>query len=851
MSKERHFFHVHTPWLRQDQPFISFGTGTASCVVPVGAFQSKEEREGEKEEEEEEEEEDEDEEESSTKAGGKTEDSAYVVPSGGRPGENYVEEPTLVRWLAVPVLPSAAHVYDRRTSLIRRGAVGLDLLSTCLAFAVLARAFVPPTTAIHPIDSPDLIALTTIQILALLATVRTTFALRRRHGVSLQMYALDIVSNGAVAASLSPMLLAFANPEGASVSDPLFALLPLSTLKVLPFFLRLDASCSPPGRHHPGAASKWHALTIVYRCFSLFFTISWLLAAYLFMLAHGDPATRRDECAPAIMWMHMMLMIVGAGMNNDLDMCTLSSASRPEAIVVTAIVLSVVYIAFLSMIVLTPFHKASLFAFGKLYSKNRTKKGSSSSSSSSSNNATDFATTVDAAWLKRRSLTVYVCQSKHLHPHQTRALLHELLDAESAQYPGASVSFLLPPLVDKKAEQPANGNVPDKSMELISSLVAAKQDWAHRVAFVRTDNSEVSESGEGLGNGASRLALTEAGVPLARNILLPAAGDSASEQADDRALLWCSVIRSLAQDDAAIFAEVYFPSSKMPLLEAGANHVVCLLELQWQLLGRSVGCPGISDLVMALCERKSESALDVRDRNHALPQHGVSAPLDEKEEDEGVSRILPMKIPIRYNDLPFCEAAYHLYNEFSVCVFAANASCIMDNRDESQRHARRTADNSRGEVVVLNPAYRLKAGQRCVHAIAPSSRSAFAAHTSRVDEEAPVEAAKEGERGRKKGAEEKTTEELQKDKEKEKEKEKEIEKQKMLIARRRPTSRDATELLLPADLLRPSEIPHLVPRPVRRGAPWKTPQRNAEFRRKSKHTMTGLALLMRSDPARA
>ena len=71
---------------------------------------------------------------------------------------------------------------------------------------------------------------------------------------------------------------------------------------------------------------------------------------------------------------------------------------------------------------------------------------------------------------------------------------------------------------------------------------------------------------EGLGSGASRSTLTKAGIVYAHNIVLPAAGRVASKQADDKT---CWVVPEiLTQDDAAIFCEVYFPCSKLSLLEA-------------------------------------------------------------------------------------------------------------------------------------------------------------------------------------------------------------------------------------------------------------------------------------------
>ena len=101
---------------------------------------------------------------------------------------------------------------------------------------------------------------------------------------------------------------------------------------------------------------------------------------------------------------------VGTGLSSDLDECTLSSASKPEAIAVAAIVLSVVYIVFLSVIILSPFRKTSLFVAGLLQDKNKMKDFRNSK----------FATSVDLTWLGRRRLTIYVCPCQHLQMHQAR-----------------------------------------------------------------------------------------------------------------------------------------------------------------------------------------------------------------------------------------------------------------------------------------------------------------------------------------------------------------------------------------------------------------------------------------------
>ena len=124
-TKERHFFQVNTPWARQDQPFVSFATGVASCVVPSGACKRKEEDEDAAgEDQDDSPDSDEDDEASNDRS----RDSAYVVPAE-QSDESHFEEPTLVHWRSIQV-----QLRGTCTTVARALLNGLQWLWTCFPY---------------------------------------------------------------------------------------------------------------------------------------------------------------------------------------------------------------------------------------------------------------------------------------------------------------------------------------------------------------------------------------------------------------------------------------------------------------------------------------------------------------------------------------------------------------------------------------------------------------------------------------------------------------------------------------------------------------------------------------------
>ena len=89
----------------------------------------------------------------------------------------------------------------------------------------------------------------------------------------------------------------------------------------------------------------------------------------------------------------------------------------------------------------------------------------------------------------------------------------------------------------------------------------------------------------------------------------------------------------------------------------------------------------------------------------------------------GKGVVVPFHVPEMYRSLPFCEAAYHMYNEFGITMLGLNATI-----DESSG-----GSGGGTEVPVLNPSHRMIVGNSCCFGICPDWKNAWAA-TNKVEE---------------------------------------------------------------------------------------------------------------------
>ena len=108
------------------------------------------------------------------------------------------------------------------------------------------------------------------------------------------------------------------------------------------------------------------------------------------------------------------------------------------------------------------------------------------------------------------------------------------------------------------------------------------------------------------------------------------------ERCDDRAIVQTDFLRR-KNNGLEIFLEVFCPQSRHRGLEAGADHVFCVLGVLYQVTGRALSCPGLSDVIQ--------------------------------------SKMFPATFPEQYWGMDFIDAAAKVFEDFGVIPFAV-AECF-------------------------------------------------------------------------------------------------------------------------------------------------------------------------------
>jgi hypothetical protein len=118
-----------------------------------------------------------------------------------------------------------------------------------------------------------------------------------------------------------------------------------------------------------------------------------------------------------------------------------------------------------------------------------------------------------------------------------------------------------------------------------------RETWRDKVVFI-------------CGSGMLTHDLERCGVDYSEQIYIVngASNSTSGEKAgyssyDDRVILQTEFVRGF-NTDVEIYSEIYCPENRYRVLEAGADHVMCILGISYQIIGRMINCPGIDQLLL-------------------------------------------------------------------------------------------------------------------------------------------------------------------------------------------------------------------------------------------------------------
>ena len=663
--------------------------------------------------------------------------------------------PASIKWYSEKKAESPSHTYNRRTRQLNQLGIVLDFTLLILTASLVDRTFVPGP--VNPADNNDIVAMTVVLGIIWAASIAVTYTLRMRtvHRSSLLQCTLDVFANIGCLLSLIVMIYSIASFTTADHS--IFRMLPSGAMKAFPLATRLDTVMALKSIH-----------LYVYRSFASLFCFSWLLGN-LFIAIHQI----QDLCSPSVLWLHAILLLLGGGASSEEVGCLITDESSVSKVSIAAFLVGSLH----------------CLAFSTLLYQNTNTNTNTAHRRDIDAEDVLLTSAVNAAWLKRRKLVLMIYSpaakaNDDEVENDMNVLLERILMPEHKNAIGCAVSILW---IGSKATA-------ESARACLRRLIKNKSDneWMNRVALNQSHDGSTVVGRLATPNPSD---LLTAGVQMAKHILIP------TWHNDDTVSLYVTVVRSLGLEDAIICCECDWPENKLVCLEAGANHVVCLKELQMEVMGRCVGAPGMADLITEICGGNNGRV------------------------------VVPLQVPERYRDLPFCECSYHMFNEFGIILIGCNA--FVEGT----------------EVTLLNPSHRLIVGNAICFCLASSTELhlVHAAHTSPpiIEEEFNTSDNNQEENKNNQPGQENAKNSA---KEKNNEKSKIFDKKKA-PPRTRPKSKDATTLMLSKELLRPTDVSQIVRKPLRRGAPWKRPSRNLRATKRSK--ISGLSLLMRSDPSNA
>ena len=660
--------------------------------------------------------------------------------------------PSLIKWYTAAITESSSHIYNRKTTFLRLLSAIVDTVCLVLTTELVSNIFSPGNN----LGSSHIVAMTCSLVVLFVSSIVCSGILRTTKRSSLLQFTLDILGSIGVFVTLVPLLYSLSSFSTAD--DAVFRLLPSGAVKIFALALRLDT------------LMKFTSIRLfAYRACATLFCFSWILGN-AFVILHQ----REDQCSSSVLWLHAVLLLLGGGASSEEVGCLITEHSSVAKVSVAALLVGLMHCLAYS-VALTKITDGSQSSSQSRNLSQSHEKQNRTNKNQHAREAESFrclvhTSPVNAKWIKRRKLVLVIYSpAKKLNEDEVtndmNVMLERLLLHEERNAPGYAVSILWV------------GN--DKTIalgeEYLRRLIKAKEhgEWINRVALHQSD-------GCGGGGAPNPSDLSIAGVQLASHVLIPTWCN------DDTVSLYVTVVRSMSQEETIICCECDWPENKLVCLEAGANHVVCLKELQLNIMGRCVGAPGMADLITELCGQS--------EKNTSIGSTGIA----------GYNVVVPLQVPRQYRHMAFCEASYHMYNEYGLILFGMNAYI------KEQEH------------FVLNPSHRQIVGSAICFCMASSSNlnQVHAAHTSTLDTENENK--------------KKDNNDLEQKKE---------------PPRTRPKSKDATQLLLSNDLLRPVDVSQIIRRPMRRGAPWKRPSRLLRASRRVQ--ISGLSLLMRSDPSNA
>jgi hypothetical protein len=187
------------------------------------------------------------------------------------------------------------------------------------------------------------------------------------------------------------------------------------------------------------------------------------------------------------------------------------------------------------------------------------------------------------------------------------------------------------------------------------------------------------------GNALSESDLEKALVFHAEQIFVVHGGTESTDHAtcellDDRVIVQTQFLRK-NNPNLEIYAEIFCPTNRHRALEAGADHVLCVLGILYQVLGRSLSCPGIDQVL-------------------------------------NCSSVYPAIFPSKYWGMDFIDAAAKAYEDYGVIPFAL-VQCFPDDDVP-------LPDPPVIRRVLLNPNRNLSCQcDRLVFCFAPSAKHMF------------------------------------------------------------------------------------------------------------------------------
>ena len=649
---QNHWYTLNPSWARRELPFVHWGMCT-SCIIPPGSFSTEDKEESENknndpnknadndaddpDDADDADDPDDDDPDEKTSVLSNTSTSAYKMNAAHSDGA------TLVYWHTSNTTESSFALQARKTCQLRLAGIVFDVIILGLVAALVDQTFQPGP--VNPLDNSSIVAMTVALALFWVASITVVQALQKEPAPpspsatsptasspssstatspSCLSRFIFTLANVGVVATLIPLVYAMATST--SANQNIFRLLPGGSFIIVSLVWKIDVVLSP-------STTTTKIQLFFYRTAAVLCCFSYIVGN-LFVALHD----REDQCSPSVLWLHAMLLILGGGTSSEDVGCLITEhSSVPKLIVAASGVCLLHVVAFTTLLKhihgSTPPPTSGTITDGtRRRNRNQNDRRSGHRNTTGNTQTTELLTTdVAPSWLKRRRLilVVYSPSSKSNEDeifYDLRLLLQRILMHEESYSPGCAVSLLW---VEETAASMASTinatSLRGKAQQYLRQLIRAQKggEWMNRVAF----HCSTSSSSAALPNSSASSAssssfvpntsdLLKAGVDFASHVLLPTFSKIPSQNADDLTSLYITLVRSLSQEDTIISCEIHWSENKLVALEAGANHVICLNELQLGVMGRCVGAPGIAGkwvpavlFDVAQCERCCEPCL--------------------------------------------------------------------------------------------------------------------------------------------------------------------------------------------------------------------------------------------------